>query len=650
LEAALLFMLFSFAALLIYTLKFIHRDESPLIKSKVTYSATPPTLALNRLNFRFSITGYLDGTPIQPDSLLKILKVTISLGRRFVDSKNMIKEELEERPARPCKFEDFLVNGENVLSRIHLTDLTLGVCGHNLTGFDVHGEALNAKNQFLKVLVRGCEKGCRKDHREVIDSGKLRLKLGWTHASVDERNFTYPFKFFFVNNAEFPIFYTQSFQRKYFWKRVTVYSDVGYFKTSMNKEEGINLDRSFVEDKVRSYEDPYVSLEFYSSHHELKITRVYEKIPEILSGIGGIVSLVSTVIRLVYKFYNKSKLRLHLLNKSLLKVGRKDHPRKLFFSDIPGIYFFKFLKAFGLQSCLKKQTAQNAALFNIGGIRVNEHLEIKNVINNARDIQFFKKIFFDKYQLACLDLIELNSLLIDDDEYLDHEDHSEIESVEQAYYEFFKSSNNQHLNDSIDMKLNHFMDKYIEKMVLEKYGEEGNVPEYFMLNKYKKMRRGRMRKHRRRQKREVLIRALSQFQVHPLERGALEQKGLITQKEEAKLVNQSVQKVNKRIKEMGTILKKLTHKPDMSLKSFSDVEEEPNDFDEHLKRLADEEARVEKKKTATFKKFKKSAKETKRAQPDSVRESFLPEFPRTYSYSELMDKSLLERSKKSIKF
>jgi hypothetical protein len=147
-----------------------------------------------------------------------------------------------------------------------------------------------------------------------------------------------------------------------------VLTDEGLINTKWRTNSAVDFENSFIEDQVRKLNEPYVVLEIYSSHHVQEVIRTYDKVQDLLGQVGGISSLLSMIVGLLYNFYNKSKMRLHLLNKSMLKVksgGRKTnlmegeltrYRYKLYFSDIPKISCFGCLSLCRLKKCFSKST------------------------------------------------------------------------------------------------------------------------------------------------------------------------------------------------------------------------------------------------------------------------------------------------------
>lgn len=64
-------------AVFMYLVKFGNRDEHPEVKSKIKFMQNSPPLNFKKLNFIFSITGFIDGNAVMPKELLQTVKVTI---------------------------------------------------------------------------------------------------------------------------------------------------------------------------------------------------------------------------------------------------------------------------------------------------------------------------------------------------------------------------------------------------------------------------------------------------------------------------------------------------------------------------------------------------------------------------------------------
>lgn len=106
----------------------------------------------------------------------------------------------------------------------------------------------------------------------------MRLKLGYAKATVNEANFDQPFKYYYVTNHQYPCFATQAFKRKYYLRRIDVLTDEGLINTKWRTNSAVDFENSFIEDQIRSLNEPYVVLEIYSSHHVVEVTRTYDKV------------------------------------------------------------------------------------------------------------------------------------------------------------------------------------------------------------------------------------------------------------------------------------------------------------------------------------------------------------------------------------
>ena len=96
---------------LLYLMKFSVRHEHPEVKTKIQFLKNSPRLNFKKLNFLFSITGFIDGHVVEPKELLKTVKVTIQVGERYINQLNKIQEKVTSFGARPCTESDFVING-----------------------------------------------------------------------------------------------------------------------------------------------------------------------------------------------------------------------------------------------------------------------------------------------------------------------------------------------------------------------------------------------------------------------------------------------------------------------------------------------------------------------------------------------------------
>ncbi len=59
-------------------------------------------------------------------------------------------------------------------------------------------------------------------------------------------------------------------------------TDEGIFGSNWRTNSAVDFEKSFVEDQIRGFNEPYVVLEIYSSHHVEEVTRTYDKIQDLL--------------------------------------------------------------------------------------------------------------------------------------------------------------------------------------------------------------------------------------------------------------------------------------------------------------------------------------------------------------------------------
>jgi hypothetical protein len=55
-------------------------------------------------------------------------------------------------------------------------------------------------------------------------------------------------------------------------------TDEGLLNTKIRTNSALDFEKSFIEDQVRISNEPYVVLDFYSSHHVAEYIRTYDKV------------------------------------------------------------------------------------------------------------------------------------------------------------------------------------------------------------------------------------------------------------------------------------------------------------------------------------------------------------------------------------
>lgn len=403
-------------ASIFYLLKFSNRYETPVIKAKDVYYETAPRLNLTEQDFIFSITGYIGGNVVKPGELLRIVNISIANGTKKTNTtENSVTTKYLSSKAVNCSEKHFNVNSENLIAEPHFANLTLSVCRNMSNDIVLEGQsAETAEKKFVRISVSPCTEDCRLDAQTMINEKGLRIVFGYNQISVKEEDFDYPFEHIYQTNLEFDCYSTRQYKRKYFIEKTTVFTEAGFLTILPTNKSVVTFGKEYVEDKKReSDQDSYVSLEFYSSHNGLSVTRTYITLSDTLGLIGGVSSALTAAIGVIYGIYNALSLKIHLINKTILLSGAGKNV-KLYARHLPKIFLCKASNAMGVcNGCFSESTKLKMTLFFSGNLRVYQYLDIKSIVQNIRDVRLFKRIFLNKHQTFLLNKIEQDTLLME---------------------------------------------------------------------------------------------------------------------------------------------------------------------------------------------------------------------------------------------
>lgn len=398
-----------------FLLQWVNRYDNPVVKVKGTYAENAPKLNLTELDFIFSITGYIGENVVKPTELGRIVNVSISKGARTTNTtENSVTTSYVSAPAVPCSEDHFLVREENLIAEPQFADLTLSVCRNPEEDIMLEGQSAEVSSKkFVRISVGPCTQNCRADAQSLINDKGLRITFGFNQASVDETNFDYPYKHIYQTNLEFDCYDTRQYKRKYFMVKTNVMTEQGWFTVTNRTNSVLNFETEFVEDRKRNSDEDYLVMEFYASHNGLNVTRSYTTLSDTLSLIGGIATSLTTGIGIIYGIYNGLSLKIHLINRTILKSANGKGV-KLYAYHLPKIFLCKASNALGIcGGCFSEHTKLKMTLFFSGNLRVYQYLDINNIVQNIRDIKLFKKIFLNSEQEYLLNKIEQDTLLME---------------------------------------------------------------------------------------------------------------------------------------------------------------------------------------------------------------------------------------------
>ena len=396
-----------------YVNLFRTREKRPKIFLEETHVQKAPKIDLKENNFFFTFTGVYDGSYVLPDDLPKIVDIKVEQVSITIDKSSKVKFNRERIPIKRCKESDFFIEKQLIVHKPSKSPCRYSLCIEP-THLKMDDDFIQDGIHYVEISFNKCTKHCRDDVDEILDSNKLQIIFGHSESSLDLHNVRHPFAFNYNTNRWFHCLTTKTFSRKLFMGKVEVKTDVGYFSKKFVHKSGIKFLHELNEDTDRDINDPtrpYVKIRLYSGTKLKSVTRSYDKLQDLLKNIGGIASVMSMTITVIYGFYNRVKLELHILNHSILKpyVQRAKSPFTL--SSIIQFHLLNILSMIGLKKLFSAKVRIRSKMYFTALMKLNDHLEIVNIVKNSRDCQIFSSMLIKGWQARVLRELEVTGMI-----------------------------------------------------------------------------------------------------------------------------------------------------------------------------------------------------------------------------------------------
>jgi hypothetical protein len=160
------------------------------------------------------------------------------------------------------------------------------------------------------------------------------VKFNILEAMVNVTNFDTPISY--VVNSKFDMSIHQKLEkmRRFMINDIEVDTDAGlYYMSDPRNATAFAIDSVITGDTERnpmdsikikthmgevSQSQPYITVTFAASNSKTQFTRAYDKIVDVFGNIGGFSDIVAFTMLVLYAWYSGLKLRLTLINKSIL--------------------------------------------------------------------------------------------------------------------------------------------------------------------------------------------------------------------------------------------------------------------------------------------------------------------------------------------
>lgn len=156
---------------------------------------------------------------------------------------------------------------------------------------------------------------------------------------------------------------------------------------------------------------PYISFKFLAGNTLQEYTRSYTKLLDVLALVGGISQVFTSVIVILYAWYNGIRMEQELINRTILHIDPEDEKleqwerdRALSFGDVFKFHYFS--------CCYKKKDKYK--MYKKCEDQVAEKTDITKIIKAVSDIDVLKNSLLTPAQLRLMRYAALNE--VDDDE------------------------------------------------------------------------------------------------------------------------------------------------------------------------------------------------------------------------------------------
>jgi hypothetical protein len=488
----ILYLLIIVFFFLLYYNDYTNRWENPIVNSKKLIKDNSPTLIFHNNRFFFTVALLYQDVYVKPEEIEKILNITVLTHTSKITDQSIVDFDITNTKLVQCNNEHFKINDKLIVANPERSPSIFSLCLEvdeqvPEQNYKIDGEFNENGKSYLQLVVKPCEgTGCRVDLVTILDAESLRVVFGSIEVSINQDDKDEPFNYHFNSEREFSLFNKKTYVRKLHYEQNQVKSDIGTFQELWDLKNSMNFKQEMNEDKDRSLDnEPYLELYLYSSNDVFEITRNYEKIQDTLAKVGGMVTIVSLGMAVVYQFYNKISLKLEIMNQALLADNEITHSKINFFQVMKFI-FCKIFSVIGCRKCFSEETHKLTTMYFNADERVHSYLEVKAIVNNTRDVKLFRRIFFNKYQKRLLQKIENDTLFVETEHHYLDEETEDIEYDKAVEY----VKQHRDVEDDVDRRINSFFFKLHEKIEELKKASEAIANEGKLRVKARKRRGG----------------------------------------------------------------------------------------------------------------------------------------------------------------
>jgi len=334
---------------------------------------------LNDSNFLFAFRIESKGEILERPDLFHIEPHYIVFNQTERGMKKIVDEII---PFHRCKYEDANYNeiyNTSVMSQFLCLDKPKNSEGHVLGGL------YDAKYiRYFKIQIKHClsskdnEKNnitCSKNNTEftkLFAGTSLYVKYIVQSYYVDSNEYYYPFRLSFDSLYQTMELNTQ--KKIYFYFKKGIFNDnKGWILDETNLRSLIGLDREKLDfkDGIKDYtKNTFYEINLYFDRIIENYNRRYQKIQDVLAGVGGLIKIITFIFGNITLYYNQYFQYLDLINEVLIYNKNKYQPTSLKKTDL---------------NIIKK--SKNLIPINLNSYKSNSLIESSNkIINENEDI------------------------------------------------------------------------------------------------------------------------------------------------------------------------------------------------------------------------------------------------------------------------
>ena len=248
----------------------------------------------------------------------------------------------------------------------------------------------------------------------------VSMTVSLIDTAIEATNYDKPLIYMLNSNYKYAL--TSSIEKKvnFIFKTVEVSTDKGPLIENVETDSSYSISEVIFDSKDRDPNDrvqfygkdgpayqpiPYISFQFLSGNAKQQYTRTYTKILDVVALVGGISQVFTSVIVILYAWYNGIRMEQELINRTILHIDPEDQKleewereRALKFRDVFKFHYF---------SCCYKKT-EKFKMYKRCEEQVSDKTDITKIIKAVSDIDVLKNSLLTPAQLRLMRYAALN--------------------------------------------------------------------------------------------------------------------------------------------------------------------------------------------------------------------------------------------------